>query len=369
MNVRELRWARYRVPFAADFTTAHGQMAAREGLILWLETDAGVTGLGEAAPLPEFGGGSVVDVERLLESLGPSLIGTPLADLPTTLADLAGRSGGAALACGLDTAALDALGRAAGVPIANLLAAGAVAPAVPVNATVGVADTTSAVEAAQRAVAAGFGTVKLKVGVAASADAEVERVAAVRSAIGPGVRLRLDANGAWTPAEAIATLRRLAAFDLELVEQPVAADDLAGLAQVRRAVAEVPIAADEAAVSVEAIRAIAQQEAADVVMVKPMVLGGLRAARAIIDEAAAAGMAAIVTSTVDTGIGVAAALHLAATLPAPLPACGLATGALLATDLLERPLPREDGHMALPLGAGLGVALDPAALRAHTVSR
>lgn len=354
MRVTRLETTPYRIPFAAGFATAHGRAAVREGLILRLATDAGVEGLGEAAPLPEFGGGTVADAAALLETLTPALTGATLEALLDQCAALTlDWPGAAAVRCALETAALAALGRARGVPLAALLAPDHAA-AVPVNATVGAPGLEDAAAAAKQAVEAGFRTVKLKVGIAGSPSAEVERVAAVRSAVGPDVALRLDANGAWTPDEAIHLLRRLAVYDLDLVEQPVPPDDVAGLARVRRAV-DVPIAADESATTLDAVRALLQAEAVDAVVVKPMVAGGPRAARRIIEEVTGAGLRAIVTTTIDAGVGTALALHVAAILPAPIPACGLATGSLLATDLLARPLAITQGRMAVPAGGGLGV--------------
>ncbi len=105
-----------------------------------------------------------------------------------------------------------------------------------------------------------------------------------------------------------------------------------------------------------------ERGAASVLVVKPMVVGGLRPARRIVELAEEAGVGTIVTTTIDAGVGVAAALHLAATLPEGSPACGLATGSLLADDLIVRPLAVRDGSMLLPDGPGLGVELDEAKL-------
>ena len=346
----------YRIPLVDEFSTAHGRTAVREGLLLRLTTGAGLTGWGEAAPLPDFGGATAGAAAALLADLAPEIVGLDLAALPALLDALPDRPGVAAVRCALDVAALDALGQSEGRPVAALLAVNP-AGSVPVNATVGAAAIERAVAAAERAVAAGFRVVKLKVGMAGSLDDEAERVAAVRAAIGPDAGLRLDANGAWDADEAIAAIRRLARERLDLVEQPVPAADLDGLARVRRAV-DVPVAADEALAGIDAARAIVERGAADVLIVKPMAVGGLRAGRRIVELALEAGLAAIVTTTVDAGVGVAAALHLAATLPSPAPACGLATGSLLAVDLLAAPLPLERGRMHLPAGSGLGVVVD-----------
>src|SRR4029079_3713618 len=147
-----------------------------------------------------------------------------------------------AAACGFDTALLDLQAPAAGLPLARLLLAGA-GSAVPVNATVGALDTAAACRAAGQAVQAGILCVKLKVGVLDTRAAELARIAAVRATLGADVRLRIDANAAWDVPEAIALIRAAEPYQLELVEQPVAADDLAGMAQVRASV-HTPIAAD-----------------------------------------------------------------------------------------------------------------------------
>lgn len=362
MNLAELHWSRYQLPFASGFNTAHGEMRRREGLILRLTTDDGTIGLGEAAPLVEFGGGDCDQTESLLQSVLSDLRGI---DLDGLMPRLAARFGDqpetAALRCGLDTAALDAQAKARGLPLAALLADRAPAAAVAVNATIGEPDDAKAVTSAQSALTRGFRTIKLKIGIGRSAEAEVRRVAAIREAIGPDIALRLDANGAWAADYAITILRQLAAFDIEYVEQPVPADDLDGLAHVRRAL-PIAVAADEAVTGLSSVQRIIESQAADVLILKPMVCGGLRAGRNIIDLATAAGLRTIVTSTIDSGIGVAAALHLAATLPSGSPACGLATVDLLSGDLLVEPLKVVNGEMLLPHGAGLGVAVDEGAL-------
>jgi L-alanine-DL-glutamate epimerase-like enolase superfamily enzyme len=172
--------------------------------------------------------------------------------------------------------------------------------------------------------------------------------------LGPNVRLRIDANAAWEVPEAIALIRAAEPYRLELVEQPVA--DIAGLAQVRAAVHTL-IAADESVGGPEQAAQVIAAGAADVLVIKPMMAGGLRRARAIIAQAQLAGLQALVTTTIDAGVGVAAALHLAATLPTPL-ACGLATGSLLAGDLLIHPIVVRNGALHVPDQPGLGVCLD-----------
>ncbi|MBI3978171.1 MAG: o-succinylbenzoate synthase [Chloroflexi bacterium] len=350
LRIRRVAWATFRIPYTSAFSTAHGAEAVREGLILRLTADDGLVGLGEASPVPAVGGGTLADALSIIADLAPRLVGLDLAALDFR------RAGATAVACAVDTALLDLRARAAGIVVATLLG-GDGGRAVPVNATVGVVAADGAAAAARRAVLDGYACVKLKVGVAGTAAAEIDRIAAVSAAIGPGGRLRLDANGAWDVATAIAILREVERFDLELVEQPVAADDLAGMARVRESVG-IPIAADESGGGPAQARQVIAAGAADVLVVKPMMAGGLRPALAVIELARVAGLGAVVTTTIDAGVGVAAALHLATAVPDPPRACGLATGPLLAGDLIVHPLSSQAGTMRIPAGLGLGVDLD-----------
>jgi L-Ala-D/L-Glu epimerase len=367
-RLARVRWWRYRIPFRTPFATAHGVLAQREGVLLELTSAAGVHGVGEIAPLPGFGG-SLEPLWEVLPAVAERLLrarGAPGPD-PLHGGDGGEREGvPSALWCGFETALLDLAAREASCSLGALLGAHP-ASLVPVNATVGARQTATAVEQARRAVAAGFTTIKLKVGMEASVSAEVERVAAVRAAIGPAIRLRLDANEAWTTELAIAAIRAIEPFQPQWIEQPVPAADIAGLARVRRGVGT-PIAADESVADVEAVQALLTAEAADVLVLKPMLAGGPLATLRLAELARAAGVGVVVTSMLETGVGIAAALHVAAGLPAPIMACGLATARLLTDDLLVRPLSIDNGVMPLPEAPGLGVQVDWARLERYTVS-
>ena len=207
----------------------------------------------------------------------------------------------------------------------------AVRTAVPVNTLVPAVDAATAERLASEAVAAGVTTVKVKVG-GGPLDDDADRVAAVRAALGPAGRIRLDANGAWDVDGAVAALDRLRGFDLELVEQPVA--DLADLARVRRRVS-VPVAADESLRSLGDARRLAALGAADAVVVKVQPLGGVWAALQVVE---AAGVPAVVSSLYETSVGLASGVALAAALPELPFACGLGTATLLAGDVVADPL-------------------------------
>ncbi|MBV9095842.1 MAG: o-succinylbenzoate synthase [Streptosporangiaceae bacterium] len=208
---------------------------------------------------------------------------------------------------------------------------------VPINVTV------PAVGPAQAAaIVAGSGcrTAKVKVAERGQAEGEdIERVEAVRDALGPGGRIRIDANGGWQVAQAARMLRRLARFGLEYAEQPCAALD--ELAELRRQT-DVPVAADESVRRADDPLRVRAAGAADIVVLKVQPLGGVRAALRV---AAACGLPVVVSSAVDTSVGLAAGVALAAALPELPYACGLGTMSLLAGDVTADPLLPERGEL------------------------
>ena len=351
---------RVRVPFRRPFATATGMWLHREAWIVLLQGADGRVGLGEAVLEPD-----ATEVEETIlarairETAGRAREG----DLPDAEElELLGGSG-RALRAAIDAARLD-------------LAVELDGAAVPVNGTIGFAAPREGAEAALQAIEAGFTTLKLKAGAERETEDLVARVRAIRQAVGAAIRLRLDVNGAWDLPTAEDRLEAVARFDLEYVEQPLPADDLAGAAELRRRVA-VAVAADEAASSPAAVRRLLAEGAADVLVVKPARVGGPVAVAEIGFAASAAGVPVVLSTLFETGIGIAAARAAAAGLPAVdwhgvavrLPH-GLATAGLLEHDLLAAPLQVEDGRMAAPGGAGtggLGIRLDDAALRRFAV--
>ncbi len=361
MKISRLDWTPFRLPLRKRFVAAHGSLTYREGILVRVAVDSGLAGLGEASPHPALSSSRLQDIAKELEYLKPHWLGEDIERLALLgIGDIS-----PALACAVDAALFDILARARGQSVAEALCDGTPPRSVPVNATIAAATTADAVAEAVEAVRSGFRCLKLKVGAPDPAE-DIERVEAVRKAAGPATKLRLDANGAWDVTTAIEAIRALAPLDIELVEQPVSAADLAGLARVRAAVG-VPIAADEPVTSPEAAVRILEAGGADILVIKPMVVGGLRPARRIIEMAVKEGKRCLVTTTIDSTIGTAAALHLAASLPQPPLACGLATTQLLAGDLARTPLTIESGCMGLPASPGLGVILNEKALAQFTI--
>ena len=363
MRIARLRWVAYSVPFRAPYVTALGSVTRREGLIVQMETERGRTGLGEAVLTPEVpDGGSLL--KAAMAALAPRCAGLDLDDRPFEVEGDQGEAA-AAVSAAIDVVASDALARDRGVSVASLSSETA-ATSVPVNALISAPALAAAAVSAAAAREAGFRTVKLKIGMAASIEAECARVAAVREAIGPELKLRLDPNGAWSPEYALGAIQRLADYDIEYVEQPLAPGNLDALARLQAAV-DVSIAADEDVTDGESVRRILALGAARVLVLKPQRLGGLQPSYQVQELARRAGVACVVTTSIESGIGTAAALQLAAATSDGV-AHGLATLPLLEDDLIKAPgLPVQNGRMRVPAGPGLGIELDEEALARFTV--
>lgn len=311
----------YDIAFREPVTTGAGAWAHRRGAWLRLEADDGRVGLGEAAPLAR------------LESAGA--LATAIENGP--FRDAA-----------FDLAALDLDAQRFGRPLAWLLA-DTPRSQVAVNSLVLARDPEALAAEAGRAVQAGYRTLKIKVASAAPEE-DIRRILAVRERVGEGVALRIDANGAWDEETALRVLRAVEGCDLEYVEEPVAGD----LRAVGRR-SNIPVAADPA--SLEEGERVLRERGADILVLKPMALGGLRPTRKLAVTAIEAGLGVVITSVLDTAVGVAGALHLAASLPGPERAHGLATVGLLEEAPVEGLDPPHGGHMLLPKGPGLGVRL------------
>jgi L-alanine-DL-glutamate epimerase-like enolase superfamily enzyme len=330
LTVERVR-ARLRTPFHA----AWGSISERELVLVRLEDRSGHVGFGEAVPLPGYGGATVDEVCAALQRCAELLPGTADGPPRELIAACAALSPPPQAIAAIDLALWDLEGRRAGVPAWSLLGA-STAPEIELNATI--ADSGQAASAR----AAGFHCIKAKVGL----EADFERLAALRGAVGPDVAIRIDANGAWSVGEAVAALRRLEPIGIELCEEP--AHGLDAIAQVADA-SSVPVALDESGASSGAF----DRRVCDAVCLKIARCGGISGLLAAGERARAAGYRTYLASTLDGPLGIAAALHAAALLRPELP-CGLAT-----LGLFDRRdvLPPHRGRIAPPPGAGLGDGL------------
>lgn len=336
----------FSLPLREPLETARDRVDEREGYLIHLQSGTS-RGIGEATPLSDWTE-SRDECERALDDALDRLDAN---GVDTALDELDDHP---AARHGLQLALSDLRSREVGSSLSEYLTDSRV-ETVRVNATVGDGSPSRSAERVRTAVDAGFDCVKLKVG-SRSLAADRRRVATTRDVAGDDVELRVDANGSWSREEAAAALEWLGQYDVRYVEQPLSAKNLDGHAAIRGG--SVGIALDEGLVAHET-DAIFESEAADVLVLKPMALGGIDRARSLARRARSAGLEVVVTTTVDAVVARTAAVHLAASL-APLPACGLATASMLADDLADDPAPVRDGHVVVPDDPGIGV--DPSTL-------
>ena len=337
----------FSLPLSSPLATARETISQRSGFVVRYD-HRGETGVGEATPLPGWTE-SLDDCRRALDDATTVAADGGHTDILLSL-DAASVP---AARHGFATALLDADARADGVPLYQWFDSGRRCDRVPVNATVGDGSPAETADAVEQAVEAGYDCCKLKVGKR-TVDEDVARVRAVRERVGDDVTLRADANGAWSRDQAENAFDRFAPLDVAYVEQPLPADDLAGHAALRGT--GVGVALDESLVD-RRVDSVLDAAAADVLILKPMVLGGPGNAHTLAMRAREQGVEPVVTTTIDAVVARLAALHVAAAIP-DVGACGLATGDRLASDLAPDPTTVTDGTMSVPQATGLGI--DPA---------
>ena len=357
-RVEAIRAFPIRIPLSDPLTTSRRAYARFDGVLVRITDEGGAEGWGEARESPHITGETREGILELLRGrLGAALIGADPFDLADAHARMdAVLSGNTGARSALDIALHDLAGRIAGRPVANLLGG---APGGPVASSkaVSVGATDRMVADARRLAAAGFATLKIKTGI--DAEAELAAIAAIRAAVGREIRLKLDANQGWTLAEATRFLERAVRHDIQMVEQPLAAHDLAGHAALRRRT-PIPVMLDESVHGPrDALRAL-DAGAADLVNIKLLKTGGLAPARDVAAICTAAGVACQI-GTLDTSIGSAAAVHL-------VHACrGIRFAEINGPTRLRRDVGRgftvQGGQAVLAAGAGLGIEVDAAAVR------
>jgi muconate cycloisomerase len=364
MRVERAETVRCALPFREPYATARGTLAAREIVLLRLRTDEGPEGLGEGVPLSLRGDDSPEETERAIAEAAARLVGLdldaagddPLGFAVATMLELTvPRRLPGAVAAALECALFDVVAKSRRMPLWELLGAPDSRP-VTCNATLVAGDADEVAEAALAWSGDGFGTVKLKVG---AGHDDVATVAAVRAALGPDARIRIDANEAFEPADAIAVLAELERHEIELAEQPV--PGLRWMAKVARGTT-IPLAADESVASeADAHRAV-QRHACAYATAKLSKVGGIGAARRI-----AGVIPTYLSSALDGPVGIAAAGHAAQVLRGdgndPGVAHGLATQRLFSESIATVESELRGGLLHLPDGPGLGVELDEAALQ------
>jgi L-alanine-DL-glutamate epimerase-like enolase superfamily enzyme len=345
--------------FGGVTTTALGPAAFSDYAIVFVETDAGITGLGEVDSV--FKRRGVLLHHDVQQGLAPALIGED----PFRIAGIVAKmdqilDGSEEGKAGIEMALWDIVGKALDTPVYNLLG-GKVRERIPLSYSIPFGAPDQMAELARERVKWGHRTIKVKIGSEDSAR-DIAAVKSIRKAIGPDVKLRVDGNMGWqTAKQAIGVIRAIESQDLELVEQPLPAHDLAGMAEIRRAIG-VPLMADESIRSPRSAMEVIRHGAADIANVYVTEAGGLLNAAKIFGMCEAAGMPCMIGSMPEFGIGTAAQIHLGVAMTNLGPDSDTCGVLYHQEDLLKTPLRIENGFSYPPEGPGLGVEVDMAIL-------
>jgi muconate cycloisomerase len=336
-------------------------------LIVKVHTDGGITGLGEVSCTPNWSGEDQVTAAHYVRNfLAPLLVGEDPTEVERlTLRLRTGVAENPFTKSALEMALWDILGKSVGLPVYRLLG-GPVRDFVTTKFSVSGLEPEKAAELAAWAVDFGFRTMKVKVGIQPEQD--IARVRAVRQAVGPDIRLGVDANGGWSPRVAIQTIRRLSEYNIYFAEQPVPPLDVAWMADVRNHV-QVPVMADESVYTPQDAVALVRAGAADVLSAY-VGKGGIGPARKVAAVAEAAGLTCTVGSNLELGVGSAAMIHLAMATPgigAEEFPCDIIGPLFYEDDIVKEPLPIKGGEARPFEKPGLGVELDDAKVEQYRV--
>ena len=310
MKITSVRLGRISVPLRTPFKTALRTVNSVEDVIVEIHTDTGAVGYGEAPPTGAITGDTTGAILGAIQDhIGKTILGREVDELePLLQAVQKSIVGNSSAKAAVDMAIWDLYGQLYNIPVHKLLGGGR--KQIVTDLTISVNDPETMVKDALIAIDRGYDCLKMKVGVDPALD--VARLAAVRGAVGKDVVIRIDANQAWTPKEAVRILNAMQeqGLDIELVEQPVKAHDLEGLKYVTDR-SYVPVLADEAVFSPEDAMTIMKMGAADLINIKLMKCGGLYNALKIASAAEVFGVQCMIGCMLEAKIAVNAAVHLA----------------------------------------------------------
>jgi len=351
------------MPLVMEFKNAYLSKSVVKSAIVRITATGGAVGYGNIDPTPGYSKESIEDSLVMIQSrLAPAVIGMD----PTNLHRIAAKLESLVpdfldAKATIDMACTDLAARVAGVPLHTYLG-GAMKDTLQFNAWISIQSPENAAKETLDWQKKGFRSCKIKVGGDIVADRD--RIKAVREACGPEFNIRIDANAGYDADTSIKLAEMVAPYGLQLFEQPVPADDIAGMARVRKAAnaVGVPIMADESVTDHASLIDIIRADAADIVKVKVMKQGGFLNTRRMIATAEAAGIRCVVGHGFGLGVNTMAEIMLAATSDNVIDGLECVGPLKTKDDVVTQKLDLSKGSIPLPGGPGLGVTLDDAKL-------
>ena len=366
MRIRTIEPIAVSLPMLKPVIMAGEEVRRADNVLVRIEDDNGLVGWGEAASAPVMTGETLESIVSAVHYLDPALRGRELADIAGALAAMDGRMyGNHGAKAAIEIALHDLAGRAAGKAVHALLGEQK-RSRLPLLAVVGSGDLDGDLRDAEKKKSAGFTAYKIKVGIDSAAN-DAARTRTICKLLGPGLLISADANQGYTTEQAIDYVRAVKGCGLDFFEQPVVADDLAGMAAVATAAPELAIGADEGIHSLADIARHHERKAARGVSLKAIKLGGIRAVAEAARLCDSLGMSVNIScKTGESSIACAAALHVACVIPNV--AWGLTlTHIGLAEDVTAQPVRNARGHVEGIDRPGLGIDVDEDRVQRHRV--
>ena len=356
MKITDVRTTPVSIPFKKPEIWSMGRRVGVSNVIIEIETDRGLVGLGESVGFP-----SCRVIQPIIDSWRDALVGEDPLRVESLTRRIVAQGGwqhfdhtGNIALGGVEIALWDLVGKAAGLPL-SVLFGGLVQESMPFMYFLPRGPIKEMTAQAIKGVKQGWETIYIKVGV--DLEQEIEVVRAIRKAVGPGPKIRVDANEAWRRYEALRYIRAVEPFGIEFFEQPILKEDFDGLKWLR-SMTSVPIAANQSSWTEQDILKLIREEATDIILIDPFQLGGLLRYARVAWIAQVAGVAAVRHSWCELGIGTYAAMHVMAA-SANFPMANQAYPEYLSDDVCQGDLFRfRRGRLSILHGPGIGVELD-----------
>lgn len=340
MNKLELKYFPYTLKLTEPFNTSEGQINERHGLIIKLSGKSGISGIGDTAPFPEFGSESLEDSVRTLENLNLEIkidLDNILKSLDSVLRDFKDFP---SLRHGLEQALLNLICKEKKITLNYLLGRKSL-KIIDVNAVLGILPPEKLVQSARKYFNDGFSTLKLKIG-RTSFNEDLECIKELKK-ISRNLKIRLDVNGKWNLDGAKENIEKLEPYELEFIEQPV--KSLNEFIKLKESTV-IPLAADESVRSIEDADEFIRKKAAAILVLKPMMIGGIIPTLRIIDQASENGIKTVISSSFESAVGKSFAVFTASLIRENI-AHGLSAAAYFEKDIFEDPYPVKNGKIFL----------------------
>ncbi|MHC4643594.1 MAG: o-succinylbenzoate synthase [Planctomycetota bacterium] len=368
MRICQFSFIDFELTFRTPLITAHGIFNHRKGIIIYGKTDDGFSGIGEISPLDDFSVETLPQAKQSAKHAADYLQNAEVPTDPDSMAEIIRHledelSLPPSVLFGFEMLLGDLAGKKAGISLSSWFNGNALRD-VAVNAIVSGSPEHIKRQLATKT-AKDFRVYKIKID---SGDIKAARakIKAVRDREADDVMIRLDLNRGLDFEEAVCLLNQTKEFGIEYVEEPLKEPTTQGLATLREKTG-LRIALDETVGETKIFYDLLNSKAFDVIVIKPMVLGGINKCVKLSEIAAEQGLKVVITSTLESGVGVAACVHVAAMLSDHILACGLDTLDLFQDTIINESFPIAHGHMNVPEGPGLGVTLKDSLIPSVTV--